>query len=615
MKQKNYSVLLLAAGILGGSLLSSCTDNDFDLSKDIDLTMGLGSNGLALKIGNTEKIYLKDILETSDVVDTLPASQGGLYYLIKEGNSQTNVSINEITQNGNILDTELGANVNLEFPAGVPIPAGETEPFEAGNEEKVNVTIEDIPEEIVSLRKIQPEQPIDMGLTLKIDQPAHSHFALKRIDRLTISFPSYIYSQQFREGTHDIVVENMECQTNAQGEVQITAFADSIVLGQNTPFGLKREADGSIHMPADEVEPIRMQGTFVLENDREVTLQEGDEIQIKLLFKVNAINRGEVTGLVNPEVEPDIDPLEISNDLPEFLKDPDVKLEMSNPTLRFDIAGTTLPIPLLFRAELDSRNYTTGGQSESILPQPIQIPAAGTSAAIPAKQNSSHYFYQGASPFDPELNPNAKKYEVSNLSTLIEKLPDFIQPDLSGGKIHSDQTRLHKLTIPQDVEVGFDYKVLVPFHFNASTQIVYNDSIEDMNEDLEDFQADSLFVTGTAHNGIPLALTLTLEPCGVRNSQGIREDLSHLISVSTVELQPAGGIDPDRDFTETQFRVALKLKDRKALQLLDAFNLKVRAASTSTTSQSLTSLQYLRLKDLRIRLGGQIIGDFNDDED
>lgn len=48
-------------------MLTSCLDDSYDLNK-VDLTMGLGSDGLAVTLGNTENILLNDILDTDESV-------------------------------------------------------------------------------------------------------------------------------------------------------------------------------------------------------------------------------------------------------------------------------------------------------------------------------------------------------------------------------------------------------------------------------------------------------------------------------------------------------------------------------------------------------------------
>ena len=54
-----HSLLVIAAGMA----FSACVDDSYDMSKDIDMTMGFGSKELQLNVGNSEKIWLSDILE------------------------------------------------------------------------------------------------------------------------------------------------------------------------------------------------------------------------------------------------------------------------------------------------------------------------------------------------------------------------------------------------------------------------------------------------------------------------------------------------------------------------------------------------------------------------
>lgn len=51
-KQWFYVGAVCAGSVL---LTTGCVDSDYDLD-NIDLTMGLGSEGLSVKLGNTEKV-------------------------------------------------------------------------------------------------------------------------------------------------------------------------------------------------------------------------------------------------------------------------------------------------------------------------------------------------------------------------------------------------------------------------------------------------------------------------------------------------------------------------------------------------------------------------------
>ena len=56
--------LLLLGMLCAGSavLTTGCVSDDYDLD-NLDMTMGLGSDGLKLKLGTTQQIMLNDILD------------------------------------------------------------------------------------------------------------------------------------------------------------------------------------------------------------------------------------------------------------------------------------------------------------------------------------------------------------------------------------------------------------------------------------------------------------------------------------------------------------------------------------------------------------------------
>ena len=609
MKKQNSLRVALMCGVAGGLLLASCTDSDYDLSKDIDLTMGLGSQGLALKLGSTQNVYLRDFftVDDSEMLDTLGS---GMYYLIQDGQASVPVDVNEIAQTDDIFNVDLNADIDV-LSGGTLVPAGDVEAPGVTASEPVQVNLKDIPEEILSIRRISPEDPIEMSIELIVDQPGRAAFGLKEMRDMKIEFPSYIYSSQYEEGTHTISVPDRTFSGDRSFRIS-GIMADSIVMGGSDAFG-QEVVGGTLMTPDDEVENITMSGTFVLANGEEIQLGADERVGIRLSIAISSIRTGEITGQVSPGIEPDIEPIDISSDLPDFLQDESVSLHMTNPTIRFDVQGEGLPVPLLFWGQLDSRKNTASG-SESILPAPVRVPMQNT-VGIPERENSSFYFYQGDEPFDPSYNARAEKYEVDNLSSLIEKLPDYIDVDLDGGKVSTDLAQLHTIQLPTHESIVLDYQVLVPFRFSGGTQIMYTDSVADMNEDLQDYSADSLFVTGVVENHIPLDLVLTLEPQGLPGFDGERPSLSHLISVNTVDIRAAKSSDVANNAEETSFRIALKMSDPQAVKLLDALEFRVHAASSASGSQELSSRQYMKIKDLRLRLGGQIVGDFNDDDD
>ena len=87
MKKKH---LKLGSCALMASLLtlSSCVDNDYDLTKDIDLTIQVGGSEFAIPGGETEPIKLSKILDIEED-GVVKIDNEGNYYLLQEGSEQT----------------------------------------------------------------------------------------------------------------------------------------------------------------------------------------------------------------------------------------------------------------------------------------------------------------------------------------------------------------------------------------------------------------------------------------------------------------------------------------------------------------------------------------------
>ena len=329
MKKQNSLRVALMCGVAGGLLLASCTDSDYDLSKDIDLTMGLGSQGLALKLGSTQNVYLRDFftVDDSEMLDTLGS---GMYYLIQDGQASVPVDVNEIAQTDDIFNVDLNADIDV-LSGGTLVPAGDVEATGVTASEPVQVNLKDIPEEILSIRRVSPEDPIEMSIELIVDQPGRAAFGLKEMRDMKIEFPSYIYSSQYEEGTHTISVPDRTFSGDRSFRIS-GIKADSIVMGGSDAFG-QEVVGGTLATPNDEVENITMTGTFVLTNGTEIQLGADERVGIRLSIAISSIRTGEITGQVSPGIEPDIEPIDISSDLPDFLQDESVSLHMTNPMM------------------------------------------------------------------------------------------------------------------------------------------------------------------------------------------------------------------------------------------------------------------------------------------
>ena len=149
----------------------------------------------------------------------------------------------------------------------------------------------------------------------------------------------------------------------------------------------------------------------------------------------------------------------------------------------------------------------------------------------------------------------------------------------------------------------------MPFKFGGNLNIVYNDTIEDMNEDLQDYEATALAVTAKVANTIPLQLIAGLTPADINGNEisDIHVELTKKTVAAATEYNAGTGTYKEKE-SELEFNITLD--DPKALKKLDKFSFRIGASAENATG-ALKTDQYIIVKDMRLKLKGQIVGDFN----
>ena len=573
-KLQNLAVILLS----GASMVACSVDNKYDFSEDIDMTMGLGSEGLALKVGSTEKTLLKDILKTEDSnMLEIETTGTNLYYLIKDGSANVSVNVGGITP-FKIGDVAINTAPFYTSPIGGTLPQDVAiSPTDISGTNKMDLKISGIPSEVTSIKGIKFSN-VNLTLSYNVYRNNTSVFNGVEVTGVDLKFklPSYVY---LNGGKH-------EYSTTKLGTITIPV--DSIVLPNNdSEFGTIVN-NGNIEILAQEVS---VSGKIEAKIKKGTSVSPGDEASLNVKVAISPISPKTISGIMDPKINPTIDPINIKSDLPDFLNDDAVKLNVTNPTLRFDIAGTQLPIDLDFKAQLQGNEN-------------VNIPASGA-ISIPKKKNTTFYVFQGTTPYDPAgVATTSSKYEVSTLNTLITRIPEKIKIDVSGNKISTNKSNLHEINLPLNCNMDMKYKVLVPFKFGKDLCIVYNDSIEDMNKDLKDYDADGAEITATAENSIPLDLKVELKAYDINGKLIPTTELE--ITTATVNAAPIGG-----GTTNSDLAITLRPKKDGVISRIEKLLFKITAASKVDGEGQLTSDQYIKMLDLRFRLKGQIIANFN----
>ena len=614
---RRTTIKLLAKSLLCavcGLAFTGCVDDKYDVDS-IDLTMGLGSDGLGMTLGATEKIYLGDMLNV-DEDDLWHKDANNLFYLVQNGTTSFNYHVQDVTTK--IDEAKLTPEVevfnfdNLSLPVSVTLNAGQSLTNIPGfnlstvhAEKDFHFNMTGVMEDIVSIKSITPKSSTSrFKLVLEIlSNTGSQDFYFKRIEGMKITFPDFIRSNDLTNQTKTFETQTSLAQTN---RLTLGTISLDEVLLSNAELGMPIE-NGEINLN----EKIKMEGTFDVCTKRNVTLGPGSYINVRLIVTLegNAPENGKilvdldkVSGVYNPTVHVgDVAPFNIAEQLPDFLKDNTVKIDVANPTIKFNVDLSEVPMSFQFQGKM--WGLDKNGQATS---EPIYFPKQTAGYATLNKHDRAGvYFYQGNSPYDPDgVEAGANSYDVPNLSKLIDPIPENIKVDMPDGSVRIKQDELNTITLGRDYNAGIDYEIFIPFEFNSKLSIVYRDTTDCMNDDLKDYQAKGVTVTAEAYNEIPLKLIAELKTLDVNGN----EIPLAAPATANIEAAPNNGTSKTTPIT-----INVTFNDQADLSRVDRFVFRITAAASQAEGQSrkLLSDQYLKLSKILLRLNGSIVGDFN----
>ena len=624
---------LLVTGMLcaGTTLLfTGCIDDSYDLDK-VDLTMKLNTDGLGVKLGNTDLIALADILDEDETVKT---EANGLYYLVKDGTSNFNVKVDNMTTSFN--DTKLDMNTPvLQYndvyeqlrDAGIPVTHGSTLPIPADFEmhgsaegdQEVDFKITDVSD--VKQVKTIDLQKSKVALTLtEANQPASLNLGVTRLKNIRLYLPKFLGvtdvapGWELKEGNVLVYTLNGGIYNYNRNNPEIcSVYLNKVALDQTENKG--KVENGGIELTPNELN-VRMTAEQVyFENraGRELSMNEGDQASVRLDIKVpnNVLNISQVTGIFNPAIDPDNERIDVSNDLPDFLQDKEVRIVATNPTIRFHANMSTLPVGIDMRGTLTAvkeNGAFENGATTKVVKLDKGVMEMG-------RDNYVYYCNQGNTPYDPEgaKAGAATVKNTANIGDLITELPDYLEVDLKNNQINV-KNEYYTVQLGRDYHVDADYSVFVPFEFDRGLKVVYNDSTESMHSDLKDLSATgTLEVMADAYNTIPLELLVGLKAVDVDGNE-----LPVEFNTAEAHVAPGDGSTytmngevKQRSGSEvmTPIKITAKLDDKDLLSRIDKLCFNIHADATG--SNKLVSTQYLKLNNIKIKLHAGVIADFN----
>lgn len=581
--------LLPAMTLLGGLALASCVNSDYDFN-EVDATMGFGGEGLELPGSSTDTIKLADVLDLGDD-DCVKVRPNGDYVFEQVGDNvepaQPEIAPISVTQRQSV---SYDIDINVE-------PAT----WSAGDARAVTVVLSadgdmqsfeydgDKPAEVVGLDYAET----DANLSFSLHFPAGLSSVVASLDEISIQMPSFMELSDVSanigaDGSWSIdgsrivfsdITTSRDLTVSAR--VSRLRFGVSDELGSLGIDGDKIVLDGRVHVSMNSVATVSGGSIEGLTASSDFAI---DDMQIT-----------SVTGRFDPEIDLDnLGDVEITG-VPDFLTDGNVRVDLYNPQ-----------ILLTLNSDLNMGGFVGGtltswkdGQPIASVTVPEMAVRAGGMTEMCICRNG-----EGIEGFDVVQ-------VVPELSTLIDTIPDRITFE---GTARADRNQTCEFELGHRYTVQPAYRVEAPIAFAENAQIVYKDTIDEWHEDIEDFElSDNSYITFTANieNRVPAYLTLSAYAIDVDGQRMGDDEIK--VEVSNTVIASADGATS----SETPLTIRVSQNDGRALSRLDGLVFDVTASASDGVANSVEGMtlnsekHFLIARDIKIKLVGTLIGDFN----
>ena len=580
---------------LWGFLLSfplwtvSCVDNKYDLDKDIDMTINVGGEYLTIPAGSTDTTFLSKIIEVEEGDILQPDATTRVYHLTKKDDINVEpTTVKEVTVGATTTDLE---SIEIVNNTGVSFSEPEVS-ADITTSGDFEATANDIDEALKELGSLRAKTPVDLNLTIDFNiSGGNLTFNQVKANKLKLVFPDYIVFKE-DEGIQDneLILDEEVLSVNGSSYTR-TLKVEGYKFSDAAGSGMKLNAEGSLTIEGN----ISMEGDVVTSG---ISGTGALALVPKAVLEEMAVNS--VTGVIQPKIEAETTKIEL-NDLPDFLKDEDTRLDITNPVillkadnpLETDVEIDAVLTPKKNNVNIEGHEVKIGtgyGQNKVAL-----IP--GTN--IIALSRTGKCYIEGVT----------ENIKVEDINNLLETIPDDIDVNLQPIVRNENY---YNAELGKEYDLPASYEVDVPLSFEQGLNIVYNDSVQDLNKDLNDLDKVSLKnakIMLSVDNAIPLKLQLKAENVQIKDVYGneltavkkTMEEDKQYVTESTDGEKPA----------TSELVLSLTSDDTAFLSKIDRICFKITAVPGSATGVPLKDTQWLKVTSVKLSVPGGVNVDLN----
>jgi hypothetical protein len=564
-------------------------DNKYDLDKDIDMTINVGGEYLTIPAGSTDTTFLSKIIEVEEGDILQPDATTRVYHLTKKDDINVEpTTVKEVTVGATTTDLE---SIEIVNNTGVSFSEPEVS-ADITTSGDFEATANDIDEALKELGSLRAKTPVDLNLTIDFNiSGGNLTFNQVKANKLKLVFPDYIVFKE-DEGIQDneLILDEEVLSVNGSSYTR-TLKVEGYKFSDAAGSGMKPNAEGS----------LTIEGNISMEGDVVTSGISGTGTLVlvpKAVLEEMTVNS--VTGVIQPKIEAETTKIEL-NDLPDFLKDEDTRLDITNPVillkadnpLETDVEIDAVLTPKKNNVNIEGHEVKIGtgyGQNKVAL-----IP--GTN--IIALSRTGKCSIEGVT----------ENIKVEDINNLLETIPDDIDVNLQPIVRNENY---YNAELGKEYDLPASYEVDVPLSFEQGLNIVYNDSVQDLNKDLNDLDKVSLKnakIMLSVDNAIPLKLQLKAENVQIKDVYGneltavkkTMEEDKQYVTESTDGEKPA----------TSELVLSLTSDDTAFLSKIDRICFKITAVPGSATGVPLKDTQWLKVTSVKLSVPGGVNVDLN----
>lgn len=554
---KRFSFYFRGAAIITslGLVLSSC-DNEYDLSKEINTDLTVGSY-FSVPVGKTSKVELSRIIKESSTI--LPG-ENSVYEVVTSGSTSSSVNLNTVSFN---ITPSIGSfNISIPHISGIPqlkstlIDAGvlsvESEPY--------NVKAS-LPKEV---DKFYRASLGNANTSLKLVVSGNWPTGIDRITLrdFTIKFPK-ILNLGLKGGGSEL----------KQGDIVLNAENKTFTI--NIPFDYADIPDDlqSTYITGE-------QGSKSLSINEKLSISADIEVEVSGIPQVSSVAIGfeytspgnvfvkNVSGVFHTDANIN-ETIEI-NDIPDFLKNGSSSFTPNEVNFRLTLNN---PIDIPWNLSLGFQSLKNDGMKSDNVIVGINAQPGINNILISNKQDAD--------------------VVVENLPKLFEFIPDKFEINSPNDISLSSSTHTQTVDLGKEYTIDAKYDVAIPFSF-SKMQIEYIDDIDELADDLFDVldkvDTKEIVVEATAETDIPVTMKAGVklfDTAGQPIDDGIKVDLQKFI----INGEASGNV--------SNSPIVIKLTQVKDgyFKRLDRIEYTINADNVGS-NVNLRSNQYILVKDI-----------------